>query len=300
MNHFNLPFSIEPESRDYLLSKNYESKAESYELKFPKNTKSGSAFMIRIKPTVSDLDFELNIHLEEGAEVTLIEDWSSEVKAGTINFRSKIICEENSILKYIILNAVSSETSLDIRRESQVRRNAVSHIYAYHFGSKKLSSRILQEAQGESAEMNTDVIAKADHQRELSFDTRHQYSARNGHGDIRMKGVAEDKGILNFEGLVNIGQKAGGTAGYLNQETLNLSRETIIKATPGLKIDTNDVKTGHGCAIRNLSDEDIFYFGARGIGKEEAKRLLVTGFIGEELKKIQSLKPAYERIKKLI
>ena len=81
---------------------------------------------------------------------------------------------------------------------------------------------------------------------------------------------------------------------------MNLSQDTVVKSVTGLNIDTNDVKAGHGASIRNLNDEDLYYFGARGIDKDEAKRLLITGFLGAEIQKIQHLTSAYETIKKLI
>jgi len=115
-----------------------------------------------------------------------------------------------------------------------------------------------------------------------------------------MKGIAQDKAILSFDGLVQINKTAGNSTGYLKQETLNLSPNTTVRAVPALKIDTNDVKAGHSATVRNLNDEDLYYFGARGIRKEMAKKLLITGFLGKELKKIRKHKTAYESIKKLI
>ena len=138
--------------------------------------------------------------------------------------------------------------------------------------------------------------------REKLFDGEREsdVAARDGSGEIGMKGIAQDKALLNFDGIVNIARTGGGSAGYLQQEALNLSPDTVVKATPGLKIDTNDVKAGHGASVRNLNDEDLYYFAARGIGNAEAKRLLITGFLGKELNKIKAWQPAYDTIRKLI
>ena len=300
MNNFTVPFTIESKSKDYVLSKLYEEKTESYLLKIPANKHLEGVINIRISPTSSDLDFTLKIEMGEGSSAVIIEDWSLEVKSPLIKYVNQIHCAPNSDLKYVILNHASSETVLEERRYSETEADAKCTIYAYHFGMKKVDSRLLQKTVGKQAEIYTDVSVKTTGSQEMNFDYEHEYASKNGSGEIGMKGIAQDKGMLTFDGMVNITRTGGGSAGYLQQETLNLSPDTIVKATPGLKIDTNDVKAGHGASVRNLNDEDLYYFGARGINKEEAKRLLITGFFGAELKKIQQWEGAYQTIKKLI
>jgi len=297
---FNLPFNIESEQKDYVLSKLYEKKRESYLLKIPTKTQIESPITIRLKPTSNNLNFHLKIHLEKDASATIIEDWNSEVRSPYVKYENTIVCDNDSDLKYVILNTTSPNTNLEIKRTTDIQNNAKCHIHAYHFGSKKVNSSVLQKASGRKSGIHTDIVAKASKKQELSLNTKHLYSGKEGSGEIGMKGIAEDKAILSFDGMVNIARTGGGSASYLNQETLNLSENTMVKAIPGLKIDTNDVKAGHSASIRNLNDEDLYYFGAKGIAKDKAKHLLITGFLEKEIQKIQHLTPAYETIKKLV
>lgn len=301
MTEFKLPFSIEyPSKKDFVLAKCYEEKRECYKLTIPANKQLEEAIYIKLKPTANDLDLKLVIELGEGSSATIIEDWSNEVKSPTIHFEQHIKCQANSNLKYIVLNCSSQKTEMTEKRTSDVASDAKCHIYTYHFGSKKLDSQLTQTASGRNAEINTDIIAKSATDQDLSFNCEHEYAEKQGAGEVGMKGIAQDKAMLSFDGMVNIKQTGGGSAGYLKQETLNLSPNTTVRAVPGLKIDTNDVKAGHSAAVRNLNDEDLYYFGARGIKKEMAKKLLITGFLGKELKKIKEHKTAYETIRKLI
>jgi Fe-S cluster assembly scaffold protein SufB len=54
-----------------------------------------------------------------------------------------------------------------------------------------------------------------------------------------------------------------------------------VDAIPGLEIQTNDVKASHSASIARLSSEELFYFAARGIGDRDARRMYLTGFLGE-------------------
>lgn len=300
MNEFHLPFSIESEEKDYVLSKNYEEKTESYCLKIERNKQLQSPIWIRIKPVDEAVDFKLTVELGEGSSVSIIEDWSSEIRSDDISYQSMLKCAPNSRMTYVALNHTADGAQIRETRNSEIDASASCHIYSYHFGSKKVDSKMQQKTVGQGAEIFTDIVVRGGGRQELNFNCEHLYAAKNGSGDIGMKGIAQEKAMLNFDGIVNIAQTGGGSSGFLNQETLNLSPDTVVKATPGLKIDTNDVKAGHGASVRNLNDEDLYYFGARGISKEEAKRLLITGFLGTEVKKIERFEAAYKTIKTLI
>lgn len=294
-----VPFTIEPLSKDYVLSKVYGDE-NSFKLTIPKNTSIEKPIYLKIKPTAEDLTFQLSVECEEGATGVVIEDWTSEVTSESVNFKLQIVCNPNSSLKYIVLNSASAKTQVVEDRKTEIHADAKCDIYSYYFGTKKVESKLVQETVGKAAEVNTDIITRSTEEQDLNFDCEHQFNAANGTGQINMKAVAQEKGMVKLDGMVNITARGGGSAGYLQQETLNLSPQTIVKATPGLKIDTNDVKAGHGSSIRNLNQEDLFYFAARGIGEEEAKKLLVTGFLGAELEKINEWEGVYEEVRKLI
>jgi Fe-S cluster assembly protein SufD len=57
---------------------------------------------------------------------------------------------------------------------------------------------------------------------------------------------------------------------------------------PNLEILTGEVAgAGHASASGRLDDEHIFYLQARGIPYDEARRLVIRGFLGQLIEKIQ-------------
>ena len=57
-----------------------------------------------------------------------------------------------------------------------------------------------------------------------------------------------------------------------------------IDTKPQLEIYADDVKCSHGSTIGQLDAKPLFYLRARGIGDEQARRLLVAGFAAEILR----------------
>lgn len=67
-----------------------------------------------------------------------------------------------------------------------------------------------------------------------------------------------------------------------------LDKTAKVDAIPGLEIKTNDVKASHSATVSRVTEEDLFYFAARGIIEKEARRMFVEGFLGEMVGKIGS------------
>ncbi|MNT16109.1 FeS cluster assembly protein SufB [compost metagenome] len=56
----------------------------------------------------------------------------------------------------------------------------------------------------------------------------------------------------------------------------NISRSDTV---PVVDVQTDDVDLGHEAKIGRISEEAIFYLMSRGISEEEAKAMIVRGFV---------------------
>lgn len=88
-------------------------------------------------------------------------------------------------------------------------------------------------------------------------------------------------------GDVLIGPDAVGTDSYEANRNLVLTTGARADSIPNLEIQTGDIQgAGHASATGRFDDEQLFYLQARGIGEEEARRLVVVGFLGEIVQKV--------------
>ena len=101
-----------------------------------------------------------------------------------------------------------------------------------------------------------------------------------------MKGVAEADAHASADGMIEIDLGGAGTKTYLTQNVLMLDATAKVDAVPGLEIKTNDVKASHSATVSRVTQEDLFYFAARGILPHDAKRLFVEGFLGDLAQRI--------------
>jgi Fe-S cluster assembly protein SufD len=97
---------------------------------------------------------------------------------------------------------------------------------------------------------------------------------------------SDSRGV--FDGGVRVGKGAQQTdAGQLTRSLLLAPRATV-HARPNLQIVADDVRCTHGCAISDLADEELFYFRARGVPREQARAALVASFGGEVVRALGS------------
>jgi Fe-S cluster assembly protein SufD len=93
------------------------------------------------------------------------------------------------------------------------------------------------------------------------------------------------KGIVNgsahgvFNGKIFVRQDAQKTLAYQSNRNIVLSDSASVNTKPQLEIFADDVKCSHGCTVGTIDEEAMFYAQARGIGKEEARAMLLAAFV---------------------
>ncbi len=114
------------------------------------------------------------------------------------------------------------------------------------------------------------------------------------HDAANTKSRVTYKGALNGAGAhavwigdVLIGRTGAGTDSYEQNRMLELSDGTRAVSIPNLEIETGDiVGAGHASATGRFDDEQLFYLRSRGVREDEARRLVVLGFLSEIVQRI--------------
>jgi Fe-S cluster assembly protein SufD len=115
------------------------------------------------------------------------------------------------------------------------------------------------------------------------------HAERNCRSRVSYKGAlrGEDAHAV-WIGDVIIRAEATGTDTYEYNRNLVLTDGTRVDSVPNLEILTGEVAgAGHASASGRLEDIHLFYLMARGIPFEEARRLVIRGFFGELIGRIE-------------
>lgn len=91
-----------------------------------------------------------------------------------------------------------------------------------------------------------------------------------------------------FSGTVYVAAGADGTQAYQQNNNILLGDNATIHSKPNLEIYADDVKCSHGATVGQLDETALFYMRQRGISIDEAKRLMLKGFLKDIVEKISS------------
>ena len=103
------------------------------------------------------------------------------------------------------------------------------------------------------------------------------------------KGVLDDRAKGIFQGKILVAPHAQKTDGNQMSRTILLSNSAEMDCKPEVEIYADDVKCSHGATVGELEDEAVFYLRSSGIDQEEARSILVQGFLTGVIEEITNL-----------
>jgi Fe-S cluster assembly protein SufD len=109
----------------------------------------------------------------------------------------------------------------------------------------------------------------------------------NGQSRQTFKNVLDDRSRSVFQGRVLVEKDAQKTDAGQSNRNLLLSQGAEADSKPELRIFADDVKCSHGATVGELDKNSLFYLQSRGIPAEEARGLLIEGFVAELIEGVE-------------
>jgi len=250
-------------------------------LHIPEGTRESAAIEHEVRASSA----HLLIHAGARSDATVVLLFEGDGKA---SYDLEIIVEDEAALHVLCIQRCPATADVMIRQRSLLGNGSRLTAQNITVGGKTVDHDFVSRATGDDATSGIDWMFYGKGTERHTLSARNVFDGRNGGGEILMKGVAQDKAHVGCNGLIEIGLAGGGTNTYLTQDVLMLDASAKVDAIPGLEIKTNDVKASHSATVSRVTPEDLFYFGARGIPQDEAKRMYVLGFLGDITGRIPS------------
>ena len=165
-------------------------------------------------------------------------------------------------------------------RDARVRSHNVA------LGAKLARNDIGSRLLGPGAECHLYGLYVADGAQHVDNHTSLDHAAAHCPSWEMYKGVLAGSARAVFNGRIIVRPDAQKTDAKQSNKNLLLSDDAVVHTRPQLEIFANDVKCTHGATIGRLDETSLFYLMTRGIGRDEAREMLVHAFAGDVLAKI--------------
>lgn len=200
----------------------------------------------------------------------------------------EIIARDGSALTVITLQQWQDDAIHTAAHQARVDADATLKHFVVSFGGGIVRVNPNVELAGSGSEGYLYGLSYADAGQHLESQVYLHHKGPHTTGDVLYKGALQGQGAHSvWIGDVLIGPDATGTNSYEANRNLVLTEGARADSIPNLEIQTGDIQgAGHASATGRFDDEQLFYLQARGISEEEARRLVVLGFLSDIVQRL--------------
>ena len=239
------------------------------------------------KTNLINTRFELTLHKNSSlSTLNLFEDKSV---SGFNNHNFNIVINKNSNLKNYIFDLNKNQNLRYSFTNIDIYENSNSENFIYSSGSKFSKYEINTNLKEKYSSAFINGIINLDKNNHHEIKTNINHLAENTKSYQLIKSVLNDKSTGVYQGKIFVNDQAQKTDGYQLSKALLLNENTEFNGKPELEIYADDVKCSHGSTSGNLDENSIFYLMSRGLNYDQAKKLLIDGFINDVIEKITNI-----------
>ena len=233
-----------------------------------------------------NINLRLDFELEENSSLRLIDLFNDTSEKNFFNIFYDFNLKENSILKNYKVDKQENKNIKYSFNNIEQNKNTISETFILSSGSNFFKSEINCNLKGEHSSAFVNGIFSLDNNKHHEIRTIVNHLTENTKSYQLIKSVLEDSSKAAYQGKIFVNSDAQKTDGYQLSKAILLNKDSEFNAKPELEIYADDVKCSHGSASGSLNEDSIFYLMSRGLNYNQARELLINGFLLDVVEKI--------------
>jgi Fe-S cluster assembly protein SufB len=121
-------------------------------------------------------------------------------------------------------------------------------------------------------------VAVTNNYQQADTGTKMIHLGKNTRSTIVSKGISAGRGQNTYRGAVKIGKNAANARNYSQCDSLLIGDRCGAHTFPYLEIKNTSASVEHEASTSKIGEDQIFYCEQRGIAKEDAINMIVSGF----------------------
>ena len=221
------------------------------------------------------------IIVEKGASLHFIEGCSAP-KYNVTNLHAgcvELFVGEGARLRYsTIENWSRNMMNLNTKR-ALVEKNGLIEWVSGSFGSAVSCLYPCSVLHGEGAKCEFTGVTFASKGQHLDTGASVIHVAPHTSANINTRTISKSGGAATYRSAVKVTKAAHYAKCTVNCESLMLDDKSRSDTLPVMDIEAPEADIGHEAKIGRISEDAIFYLMARGIDEQEARAMIVRGFV---------------------
>lgn len=205
---------------------------------------------------------------------------------GKLVLQTKVNVAEDASVNIVFIQDGENDQTLLTRTTIDQAANSSADINFVNLNPALARNEVKCGLHAEGANLRMGGIYTVAGQNRVDNESLVEHIAGHTQSDQLFKGIADDKGVMAFSGLILVKPDAQKVDANQTNRHMLVSRDARAYAKPQLEIYADDVKCSHGATTGQIDPQQLFYMQQRGIDERTARKLLSAAFVGEVVDRI--------------
>ncbi len=191
----------------------------------------------------------------------------------------ELIAMEDAYIRYTTIQNWSNNIFNLVTKRAVAHKNATVEWVDGNIGSKLTMKFPCVYLVGEGAKGEILSVAFAGDGQHQDAGAKVIHAAPNTTSTVTSKSISKGGGRASYRGLVKVHPGATGCKVSVQCDALMIGDAARSDTYPTMEIDEENVQVEHEARVSKVGDEQIFYLMSRGLSEQQARLLIVNGFI---------------------
>jgi Fe-S cluster assembly protein SufB len=191
----------------------------------------------------------------------------------------ELIAMDDAYIRYTTIQNWSNNIYNLVTKRAVAHKNATVEWVDGNIGSKLTMKFPCIYLVGEGAKGEILSVAFAGAGQHQDAGAKIIHAAPNTTSTVTSKSISKDGGRASYRGLIKVLPNATGCKASVQCDALLIGENARSDTYPTMEIDQEHVQIEHEARVSKVGDEQLFYLMSRGLGAEQARLLIVNGFI---------------------
>ena len=232
---------------------------------------------------------------DKGSRVHYIEGCTAPVYSSNSLHSAvvELIALEGAYIRYTTIQNWANNIFNLVTKRAMAHKNATVEWVDGNIGSKLTMKYPCVYLVGEGAKGEILSVAFAGNGQHQDAGAKVIHAAANTSSRITSKSISKAGGRASYRGLVKVYPQAVNSKVSVECDALLIDGASRSDTYPTMEIDADEVRIEHEARVSRVAEEQIFYLTSRGLTEDEARLLIINGFI-EPFTKVLPMEYAVE------
>ncbi|MFQ6104945.1 MAG: Fe-S cluster assembly protein SufB [Candidatus Glassbacteria bacterium] len=218
---------------------------------------------------------------DEGSKVHYVEGCTAPVYSRDSLHSAvvEIIVKNGATVQYTTIQNWSNNVYNLVTKRAVAEEDASMIWVDGNLGSKKTMKYPSVYLTGRGAKADILSLAMASSQQHQDTGGKAIHAASDTTSTITSKSVSLKGGRTSYRGLVKVHKNARRCKSNVKCDALILDGRSTSDTYPYMEIENRTSRIEHEATVSRVSEEQLYYLATRGIDEDEARAMIVSGFI---------------------